>query len=78
MLFSYDEYKDRYAIIGYEIPPTEDSQLKIFPLETRAELSVNVTFNTEKGVNLKTYYIKFFCNQFNMGFARVTYLSFYY
>ena len=62
MLFSYDECKDRYAIIGYEIPPTEDSQLKVLPLETRAELSVNVTSDTKQGVNLKTYHVRFFHN----------------
>ena len=52
--FSYDEYKD-----SYKIPGTEDSQLKILPLETRAELSVNITFDTEQGVNLQTYHIGF-------------------
>ena len=47
----------------------EDSQLKVLPLETQAELSVNTTFNTEQGVNLQTYHV---------GFARVPFSSFYY
>ena len=60
--FSYDEYEEGFAIIGYEIPPTEDSQLKVLPIETQGELSIDITFDAEAGVSLQTFHIALFRN----------------
>ena len=69
--------EEGFAIIGYEIPPTEDSQLKVLLIETQGELSVDITFDAKAGVNLQTFHIALFQNQLNCGFARVPFLSFF-
>ena len=38
--FDYDKYEEEYAYVAYKIPPTEDSNLKMLPLNSKASLGV--------------------------------------
>ena len=44
--FDYD-YAKEYAYIAYEIPPTEDSNLKVLPLNSKTPMSVNITYTVQ-------------------------------
>ena len=56
--FEYDDYKEEYAYIAYEIPPTEDSKAS---LGVAAEYSV---LNRK----IQTFHIGFFQQGMNFGY----------
>ena len=41
------DYAKEYAYVAYEIPPMEDGNLKVLPLNSKTPMSVNITFTVQ-------------------------------
>ena len=50
--FNYDDYAKEYAFIAYEIPPTEDRNLKVLPLNSKTPMSVDIMYTGQAGRNI--------------------------
>ena len=73
MFIPYEFYEDGNAIIVLELNPTEDSHLKVIPLDTKKNVDVEITFTSGQTGNV---YIKFmgFLNQVaKVGTLKMTY-----
>lgn len=73
MFVPYEHYEKGNAIIVMELNPTEDSHLKVIPLDTKKNVDVEITFANGGTGNV---YIKFmgFLNQVaKVGSMKMTY-----
>ena len=70
--FNYDDYAKEYAYVTYKIPPIEDCNLKVLPLDSKTPMSVNITYTMLANRNI-THHISFFHQGANFGFMKTPY-----
>ena len=57
MHVSYDDYEEGHALMAFELAPTEDSNIRVFLMEPKKSVDVEIEFVTQNDVKVYVVFV---------------------
>ena len=57
MHVSYDDYKEGHALMVFELSPTEDSNIRVLPMEPKKNVDVEIEFEVQNDVKVYVVFV---------------------